>query len=632
MSINLNGFWQSWDVVSGNTAATNEYEFWKGMVMSNGQVLNNQFDFFTYHNTTRYEWFKALQGTYPEVFDEYTFYKNTNDARIFDFKTFYEYGGEYLVGTPVTPTPTPTSTVTPTPTPSITPTLTPTPTATNTPTPTATNTPTPTPTPSPAAWSPADFTNLYDWWVADSGVNTTGSDVDSWVGYSGNTLTPYNLAQKPLFISSDANFNNEPSIQINPTALSISDNGFTTNMPTGNTSKTSIIIGRLDTKSAGDNILLSWGPGISPRVGIWGTPPDAYLLYSNVGTGDVSVITGDTYDNSTYQILMMSYDRTTGIMTYFSSNNLSGLTTPLETRNVGTNVNFVNGVFGVLTYNSQYGTSPKMNVVETIMINGVPDSNELQNYMNYASTKYALTPPPTPSPTPTNTPTPTPSPTGCTSPLISTTSLSAYYKLNGNLTATVGPTITAPNGVTYTTGKFGDANGAAVFNGSTTYLASSTTDAAYGGSSGNISAMAWVYPTNVFGTRDVMNYASSNTGWNIRIENTNFVGFGNLLVRIGTTTLTINGVIPVNTWSHIGFTYDNTLNGFKVYLNGSLVATGGTAGMNTSGASFNFRIGRSFNNGAPDNWYVGNIDDVNIWQRPLTAGEVATLSTNCPLT
>jgi hypothetical protein len=100
MSIDLNGFWQSWDVVSGNTQATNQYEFWKGMVMSNGDVLANQYDFFTYHNTTRYEWFKALQGTYPEVWDEYTFYKNTNDARIYDYYTFYKYGGEYLVSTP----------------------------------------------------------------------------------------------------------------------------------------------------------------------------------------------------------------------------------------------------------------------------------------------------------------------------------------------------------------------------------------------------------------------------------------------------------------------------------------------------------------------------------------------------
>jgi hypothetical protein len=116
MSIDLNGFWQSWGVVSGNTQASNEYEFWKGMVMSTGQVLNNQFDFFTYQNTTRYEWFKALQSTYPDVWDEYTFYKNTNDDRIYDFYTFYKYCGEYLVPS-VTPTPTPTNTPTPTPIP-----------------------------------------------------------------------------------------------------------------------------------------------------------------------------------------------------------------------------------------------------------------------------------------------------------------------------------------------------------------------------------------------------------------------------------------------------------------------------------------------------------------------------------
>ena len=97
MSIDLNGFWQSWDVVSGNTQANNQYDFWKGMVMTNGDVLANQYEFFTYHNTTRYEWFKALQGTYPEVWDEYTFYKNTNDARIYDYYTFYKYCGEYLV-------------------------------------------------------------------------------------------------------------------------------------------------------------------------------------------------------------------------------------------------------------------------------------------------------------------------------------------------------------------------------------------------------------------------------------------------------------------------------------------------------------------------------------------------------
>jgi hypothetical protein len=98
MAIDLTTFWGTWDVVSGNTQATTQYDFWKGIVMSNGQILNNQYDFFTYHNTTRYEWFKNLQGTYPEVWDEYTFYKNTSNPNIYDMRTFYEYGAVYLTG------------------------------------------------------------------------------------------------------------------------------------------------------------------------------------------------------------------------------------------------------------------------------------------------------------------------------------------------------------------------------------------------------------------------------------------------------------------------------------------------------------------------------------------------------
>lgn len=182
MSIDLNGFWQSWGVVSGNTQANNQYDFWKGMVMSNGQVLNNQYDFFTYHNTTRYEWFKALQGTYPYVWDEYTFYKNTNDARIYDYYTFYKYCGEYLVGTPVTPTPTPTNTVTPTPTPtpSITPTI--------TPTVTPTNTPTPTPTPS-QTYDPDAYAFLL-------AINNTSSTIATAIDQLVVGLKNYNLWSK----------------------------------------------------------------------------------------------------------------------------------------------------------------------------------------------------------------------------------------------------------------------------------------------------------------------------------------------------------------------------------------------------------------------------------------------------
>ena len=63
MSINLNTFWTTWGVLSGNTSATNQYDFWKGIVMSGGTQINSQYDFFTFNNTTRYKFFNDLNST-----------------------------------------------------------------------------------------------------------------------------------------------------------------------------------------------------------------------------------------------------------------------------------------------------------------------------------------------------------------------------------------------------------------------------------------------------------------------------------------------------------------------------------------------------------------------------------------
>jgi len=148
--INLTTFFTSFNIVNGNTQSKSFYDFWYGIEFGDGTITYNITEFMTYLGTTRYEFFKSLQSTYPSVYDEYTFYSNIDDPRIYDFKTFYEYAGEYLTGVPITPTPTPTNTATPTPTPSITP--------TKTPTPTPTKTPTPTPTPSPYPACPQQIT------------------------------------------------------------------------------------------------------------------------------------------------------------------------------------------------------------------------------------------------------------------------------------------------------------------------------------------------------------------------------------------------------------------------------------------------------------------------------------------
>jgi hypothetical protein len=98
--INLTTLFTSLGIVNGNTQATNFYDFWYGIEFTGGTITYNITEFMTYLGTNRYEFFKSLNTEYPEVIDEYTFYQNIDDVRIYDFKTFYEYAGEYLGGSP----------------------------------------------------------------------------------------------------------------------------------------------------------------------------------------------------------------------------------------------------------------------------------------------------------------------------------------------------------------------------------------------------------------------------------------------------------------------------------------------------------------------------------------------------
>jgi len=73
----------------------------------------------------------------------------------------------------------------------------------------------------------------------------------------------------PEYDSSDANFNNQPSIRINPLGTG-GDSGFYTNYTTtGATDKTYILVGKL-VDGTGEQPLIGVRPGFSPRMGIWG--------------------------------------------------------------------------------------------------------------------------------------------------------------------------------------------------------------------------------------------------------------------------------------------------------------------------------------------------------------------------
>jgi hypothetical protein len=289
----------------------------------------------------------------------------------------------------VTPTNTmtPTNTQTPTNTPSETPTNTPSITPTNTGTPTNTPTVTSTPTPSGgAAWTPAQLSNLWDWWTASSGVGLSGTNVISWSGYNNNVLTRENASFSPLYQSTDAAFNNQPSIRINPNNAN-ADCGMDITTNSNTTSKTWILIGKVIQKKSGDTPILTINEGISTRGGVWGADGSSnyWCYYNGVGAN----YAGSNFTNGQYLFLRWDYNRSGGVANYYQSNtnNLGNL---IQTFNPPTNQNFTGGKFSVVSYNSQYGVSSKIDIVDVIFVDGILSAGDVTNLQSYITSKYAL--------------------------------------------------------------------------------------------------------------------------------------------------------------------------------------------------------------------------------------------------
>lgn len=88
--------------------------------------------------------------------------------------------------------------------------------------------------------------------------------------------------------------------------------------------------------------------------------------------------------------------------------------------------------------------------------------------------------------------------------------------------------------------------------------------------------------------------------------------------------------IPRNTWVHVGVTYDGseTNTGYNLYLNGDLLSAdkasdGVYTGIQNLGAPI--QIGATLTATSFDDYANGSIDDVRIYNRVLTATEMATL-------
>jgi Concanavalin A-like lectin/glucanases superfamily/Viral BACON domain len=86
----------------------------------------------------------------------------------------------------------------------------------------------------------------------------------------------------------------------------------------------------------------------------------------------------------------------------------------------------------------------------------------------------------------------------------------------------------------------------------------------------------------------------------------------------GDTALGGPSVLPVNTWSHLAAVWDGAT--MRLYVNGTQVSSGALAGTAPVSAGA-LRIG---GNSVWGEWFAGLIDEVRVYNRALTAAEVAT--------
>lgn len=190
------------------------------------------------------------------------------------------------------------------------------------------------------------------------------------------------------------------------------------------------------------------------------------------------------------------------------------------------------------------------------------------------------------------------------------TNLANYWKFDessGNAVDSTGNANAINNGsVTYGPGKIN--NGAVISNGAnyTTSTANISTN--------SFSFSVWLFPTteNVQQNTIVRN-AGGGTGVIFRIDN----GAGHILAFAGGTTLiTSNYSLPLNTWTHVVWTASPS--GSIIYINGTVDNT--SANVATIDTS-NMNIGL----GGGGEYFQGTIDELGLWSRTLTQAEVTQL-------
>lgn len=207
--------------------------------------------------------------------------------------------------------------------------------------------------------------------------------------------------------------------------------------------------------------------------------------------------------------------------------------------------------------------------------------------------------------------------------------LAGYWKLDdGSGTSATDASTNAndgtlTNGPTWTTGQIG---GAVSFDGTDDYIIEAgttkykfTSSFAFGG---------WFKSTANEDNRPVAGFDSgSSDRYNLVIDNSGTESLGcNVRLTGGLISATLTTTVVTNSWYHLYCSYDDSLKVVTLYANGAKVATSSTGSGSLTDGGFGlqkFAIGRS--NGSSYTYWTGIIDEVRLYNRSLSAEEIAKL-------
>jgi hypothetical protein len=205
--------------------------------------------------------------------------------------------------------------------------------------------------------------------------------------------------------------------------------------------------------------------------------------------------------------------------------------------------------------------------------------------------------------------------------------LIAYYKFEGNANDSAGTNHGSPvNGVTYSASRSGFGQ-AATFSGVNQYITVPHNAVMNIAAGGSLTVSLWVNTPNpkaaANGSRlvDKQSYGVAD-GWTF--DTYDIARQGRNVVRLASTTIGVNSTrtFTASTWQHLAFVYTGGTVTF--YLNG--VASGSASVGTLVNNTLPLQLGAPRGNVTGGEFFQGQMDELRIYNRALTLGEIGNLS------